>query len=155
LKYAASANIDTKIPYDDLPDFQQNCIIYGDEGWRGVKGFFQWLETKKYKLHVRVFLAKYRGYTKCPDCGGTRLMLEDRSILEASTLHNDSVLYFQVADIHAAHDELRRRGVEFTHAPHMIAKHPDGTEEWMAFFRDSEGAMLAIMSQVKPALPLV
>ena len=89
------------------------------------------------------------------DCGGTRLMLEDRSILEASTLHNDSVLYFQVADIHAAHDELRRRGVEFTHAPHMIAKHPDGTEEWMAFFRDSEGAMLAIMSQVKPALPLV
>jgi catechol 2,3-dioxygenase-like lactoylglutathione lyase family enzyme len=84
------------------------------------------------------------------DCGGIRLMLEDRSILEASNLHNDSVLYFRVPDIHAAHDELRRRGVEFTDAPHMIAKHPDGTKEWMAFFRDSEGGMLAIMSQVKP-----
>ena len=85
------------------------------------------------------------------DCGGTRLMLEDRSILEVVGLHNDSVLYFRVADVHAAHDELQRRGVQFTDAPHMIAKHPDGTEEWMAFFRDSEGGMLAIMAQVKPA----
>ena len=85
------------------------------------------------------------------DCGGTRLMLEDRSILEEAGLRNDSVLYFRVADIQAAHEELRRRGVEFTDAPHMIAKHPDGTEEWMAFFRDSEGGVLAIMSQVKPA----
>ena len=84
------------------------------------------------------------------DCGGTRLMLEDRSILEVANLRNDSVLYFRVADIQGAHDELRRRGVTFTDAPHMIAKHPDGTEEWMAFFRDSEGGMLAIMAQVLP-----
>jgi len=80
LKYAASANIDTKIPYADLPDFQQNCIVYGDEGWRGLKGFFQFLETKKYKLHVRVFLAKYRGYTKCPECNGSRLRQEARDV---------------------------------------------------------------------------
>ena len=80
LKYAASANIDIKAPYADLPDFQQNCIIYGDEGWRGVKGFFQWLETKKYKLHVRVFLAKYRGYTRCSDCNGSRLRQEARDV---------------------------------------------------------------------------
>lgn len=80
LKYAASANIDINAPFADLPDFQQNCIIYGDEGWRGLKGFFQWLETKKYKLHVRVFLAKYRGYTKCPDCEGQRLRQEARDV---------------------------------------------------------------------------
>src|SRR5262245_50264325 len=85
------------------------------------------------------------------DCDGTRLMLEDRSILEVAGLHNDSVLYFRVSEIHAAYDQLRRRGVEFTDAPHMIARHPDGTEEWMAFFRDSEGGLLAIMAQVKPA----
>jgi uncharacterized protein (TIGR02246 family) len=85
------------------------------------------------------------------DCGGTRLMLEDRSILEEAGLRNDSVLYFRVADIQAAHDALRRRGAVFTDAPHMIAKHPDGTEEWMAFFRDSEGGLLAIMAQVTPA----
>lgn len=80
LKYAASAKIDINAPFADLPDFQQNCIIYGDEGWRGLKGFFQWLETKKYKLHVRVFLAKYRGYTKCPDCEGQRLRQEARDV---------------------------------------------------------------------------
>ncbi len=80
VKYAASANIDTTVPFIDLPDFQQNCIIYGDEGWRGIKGFFAWLETKKYKLHVRVFLAKFRGYTKCPDCSGQRLRQAARDV---------------------------------------------------------------------------
>jgi excinuclease ABC subunit A len=45
-----------------------------------VKGFFDWLETKKYKLHVRVFLSKYRGYTLCPDCNGARLRLEARLV---------------------------------------------------------------------------
>ncbi len=80
VKYAASANIDMTVPFADLPDFQQNCILYGDEGWRGLKGFFQWLETKKYKLHVRVFLAKYRGYTKCPDCDGLRLRQAARDV---------------------------------------------------------------------------
>ncbi|MGE3468375.1 MAG: excinuclease ABC subunit UvrA, partial [Pyrinomonadaceae bacterium] len=80
VKYAAAANIDMKVPFADLPDYQQDCIIYGDEGWRGLKGFFQWLETKKYKQHVRVFLAKYRGYTKCPDCDGQRLRQEARDV---------------------------------------------------------------------------
>ncbi|MEO7659640.1 MAG: excinuclease ABC subunit UvrA, partial [Pyrinomonadaceae bacterium] len=80
VKYAASANIDIDTPFADLPDYQQNCIIYGDEGWRGIKGFFEWLETKKYKLHVRVFLAKFRGYTKCPSCDGQRLRQEARDV---------------------------------------------------------------------------
>ena len=85
------------------------------------------------------------------DCGGTRLMLEDRSILEEAGLHNDSVLYFRVPDIQATHDALRARGVEFTDAPHVIATHPDGTQEWMAFFKDCDGKLLALMTQVKPA----
>jgi len=44
-KYCHAASVDMKVPYADLPDYQQNCIIYGDEGWRGIKGFFEWLET--------------------------------------------------------------------------------------------------------------
>ncbi|MGD9561285.1 MAG: excinuclease ABC subunit UvrA [Pyrinomonadaceae bacterium] len=80
LKYAAHAGIDAKLPFADLHDFQQNNIIHGDDGWRGVSGFFEWLETKKYKLHVRVFLAKYRGYTKCPDCNGGRLRQAARDV---------------------------------------------------------------------------
>jgi len=105
LKYAASANIDIKIPYADLPDFQQNCIIYGDEGWRGVKGFFQWLETKKYKLHVRVFLAKYRGYTKCPDCGGSRLRQEARDV-KIGGRSLPEILDLSISDAFAFFDSL-------------------------------------------------
>lgn len=83
------------------------------------------------------------------DCGGTRLMLEDRSVPGTRNLRNDSVLYFTVPDIHAAHDELQRRGATFVGAPHMIYRHPDGTEEWMAFFEDCDGGILAIMSRVR------
>lgn len=84
------------------------------------------------------------------DCGGTRLMVEERTIIDVPNLHNDSVLYFRVVDINAAHDELHSRGVSFRGAPHMIFKHPDGTEEWMAFFEDMDGGLLALMSEVRP-----
>ena len=78
------------------------------------------------------------------DCGGIRLMLTEAS----DAAPPESTLYMRVADIAAAHGELRVRGVEFINAPHMIHKHADGTEEWMAFFKDPEGRTLAIMSQV-------
>jgi predicted enzyme related to lactoylglutathione lyase len=57
-------------------------------------------------------------------------------------------LYFQVADIHAAYETLRSRGVAFVGAPHLIHKHAAGTEEWMAFFDDPDGHPLALMAQV-------
>lgn len=84
------------------------------------------------------------------DCGGTRLMLEDRSILEVADLHNDSVIYFRVASVEAAYEGLRARGVEFVDAPRVVGTHPDGTQEWMAFFKDCDGKLLAVMAQVKP-----
>ena len=105
VKYAASANIDMTVPFADLPDFQQNCIIYGDEGWRGLKGFFQWLETKKYKLHVRVFLAKYRGYTKCPDCNGQRLRQAARDV-KIGMLSLPEIVAMSIADAQAFFETL-------------------------------------------------
>lgn len=79
------------------------------------------------------------------DCDGVRLFLSQNE----SVSDGESILYFRVPDIHAAHAELKSRGVEFTDAPHMIHKHADGTEEWMNFFKDPEGRPLAIMAQVK------
>jgi DNA-binding CsgD family transcriptional regulator/catechol 2,3-dioxygenase-like lactoylglutathione lyase family enzyme len=76
------------------------------------------------------------------DCGGVRLYLDEQG--QAA----ESVLYFRVPDIHAAHQALMGRGVAFAGAPHMIHRHADGMEEWMAFFHDNEGRPLAIMSQV-------
>jgi len=80
------------------------------------------------------------------DCGGVRLFLEQGGDYRAS----QSVIYFRVGDIQAAHARLTARGARFTSAPHLIHRHSDGTEEWMAFFDDNEGRPLAIMSQVKP-----
>ena len=79
------------------------------------------------------------------DCGGTRLFLSQDENVEG-----ESILYFRVPDIRAAQAGLAARGIEFTHAPHMIHRHEDGTEEWMAFFKDNDGRPLGIMSQVKP-----
>jgi DNA-binding CsgD family transcriptional regulator/catechol 2,3-dioxygenase-like lactoylglutathione lyase family enzyme len=79
------------------------------------------------------------------DCGGVRLFLS-----EAEERPAESILYFKVADIHAAQGALEARGVRFTHAPHRIHRHDDGTEEWMAFFVDEEGRPLALMTQVRP-----
>lgn len=79
------------------------------------------------------------------DCGGVRLFLS-----EGEGGASESILYFRVPDIRAAHKALAGRGVQFTHAPHMIHRHADGTEEWMAFFTDNEGRPLAIMAQSAP-----
>jgi excinuclease ABC subunit A len=80
MSFAKSSRIDTTVPFADLAEKQRNAVLFGASGWRGVKGFFKWLETKKYKLHVRVFLAKFRGYTRCPDCDGQRLRQEARDV---------------------------------------------------------------------------
>jgi DNA-binding CsgD family transcriptional regulator/catechol 2,3-dioxygenase-like lactoylglutathione lyase family enzyme len=80
------------------------------------------------------------------DMGGTRLYLTQ----ETESSAQESILYLRVPDIQFAHETLKSRGVEFIGAPHMIHKHADGTEEWMAFFKDPEARPLALMSQVKP-----
>lgn len=81
------------------------------------------------------------------DCDGVRLML---SAGDGADPNAASILYFRVPDIRAAHMELQARGAQFRGAPHMIHRHDDGTEEWMAFFDDNEGRPLALMSQAKP-----
>jgi excinuclease ABC subunit A len=69
--------IRTDVPYVDLPESARKFIWEGDGSadgaWIGISGFFDWLETKRYKVHVRVMIARYRGYYRCPTCGGQRL----------------------------------------------------------------------------------
>jgi catechol 2,3-dioxygenase-like lactoylglutathione lyase family enzyme len=78
------------------------------------------------------------------DLGGTRLMLTQEETPAA-----ESILYLRVADMAGAHAVLKSRGVEFINAPHMIHKHADGTEEWLAVFKDPEGRPLGLMTQVR------
>jgi len=86
-------DVDTDVPWEDLDEKTREWVYYGDRkkpqltpeelealwhsgDWYGVKGFFDWLETKSYKMHVRVFLSRYRSYTACPVCRGKRLQPE-------------------------------------------------------------------------------
>src|SRR5688572_15463395 len=78
--FCKNERIPMDVPFIELPRSQQRTIIEGDGNWAGIRGFFEWLETKKYKLHIRVFLSKYRGYTLCPDCNGGRLRQEARDV---------------------------------------------------------------------------
>jgi excinuclease ABC subunit A len=93
LRNCRERDIDTQCPFEDLTEDEQEWIYYGDRktnhlssdeleelwqsgDWYGVKGFFDWMETKAYKMHVRVFLSRYRSYTSCDACRGKRLQPE-------------------------------------------------------------------------------
>jgi excinuclease ABC subunit A len=70
------------VPWANLTPEEKGLVIEGDgEEYEGIRGFFAWLDRKKYKVHVRVFLSRYRGYLTCPDCGGSRLRQEARDVL--------------------------------------------------------------------------
>jgi excinuclease ABC subunit A len=80
-RLAKSLGVPLDTPWQDLTDEQRRVVIEGDGAeYEGIRGFFAWLERKKYKVHVRVFLSRYRGYLTCPDCGGTRLRREARNV---------------------------------------------------------------------------
>ncbi|HUG10134.1 MAG TPA: excinuclease ABC subunit UvrA [Opitutaceae bacterium] len=87
LKFTKRLGIPVNVPFRDLSEEHQSFIVdgqpgYGKDGldwpkaWYGLKGFFRYLETKTYKMHVRVFLSRFRAYNPCPDCGGSRLQPE-------------------------------------------------------------------------------
>jgi DNA-binding CsgD family transcriptional regulator/catechol 2,3-dioxygenase-like lactoylglutathione lyase family enzyme len=107
---------------------------------RDIKESEAWYGTTLGLPHLYTF-----GSLAFFDCGGTRLYLSAQEKPAP-----ESILYLRVADIRTAYELLRSRGVEFADAPHLIHRHADGTEEWMAHFHDPEGRPLAIMSQVKP-----
>jgi excinuclease ABC subunit A len=72
-------DVDLDLPWVELPEAIRRWVIEGDgkrNGWYGINGFFRWLEGQSYKMHIRVLLSKYRAYSECPDCSGSRLRRE-------------------------------------------------------------------------------
>jgi len=94
LKRAAKkVKVRLDVPWSELSDAEKQFVIDGGEDFDGIRGFFRWLERKKYKVHVRVFLSRYRGYLTCPDCGGARLRREARDVQVAGrTIDKGSAL---------------------------------------------------------------
>jgi excinuclease ABC subunit A len=79
-KQAAELGVPLDVPWRELPEEARETVLRGKGSFAGVFGFFAQMERKKYKLHVRVMLSKYRGYAECPDCRGQRLRAEARSV---------------------------------------------------------------------------
>ncbi len=98
MKFVRLRKAPANVPFQDLPQKWQDWVINGDpdygkdsqhqwpRAWYGIKGYFRWLESKSYKMHVRVLLSRYRSYKICPDCHGQRLQPE--SLLYKVVLDN-------------------------------------------------------------------
>jgi excinuclease ABC subunit A len=74
--FARRRGIPVDVPWSFLDEGQRRLVLEGEDDFPGVLGFFRWLEGRKYRVQVRAFLARYRGYQECPDCGGGRLRSE-------------------------------------------------------------------------------
>jgi len=104
-RFAKNKGIPLDVPHRSLSPAQKDLIYYGDEKFIGIKRFFEYLETKKYKLYIRVFLSRYRGYTLCPECEGTRLRREARVIKIAGKNITD-ITNMTVEEAHQFFDHL-------------------------------------------------
>jgi excinuclease ABC subunit A len=92
-RFARRRGIPLDVPWTFLDESQRRLVLEGDDDFSGVLGFFRWLEGRKYRVQVRAFLARYRGYQECPACVGARLRPEalrvklgDRSIRDVSAM---------------------------------------------------------------------
>ncbi len=112
LKRAAKTRgVRLDLPWRDLTPEEVAFVVDGDgEDFEGIRGFFRWLERKKYKVHVRVFLSRYRGYLTCPDCGGSRLRREARDVqVGGVTIDRASALTVREAEQYIANLQLTEK----------------------------------------------
>src|SRR5207247_11137873 len=113
LRACARDEIYVPIPFEDLPTADQNFVINGEardgdtdieelaenDRWYGVRGFFKWLESKTYKMHVRVLLSRYRAYTTCPDCNGGRFQPASLSYKIADTRRGETPVFRTLPEV--------------------------------------------------------
>ena len=124
LKRAAKTHgVRLDVPWSKLTAQEKQLVIEGDPSgeYEGIKGFFRWLERKKYKVHVRVFLSRYRGYLTCPECGGARLRREARDVrVGGRTI--DTVSAFTVRDAEVFFAQLQLSEKETAIAEKVLAE---------------------------------
>jgi DNA-binding CsgD family transcriptional regulator/catechol-2,3-dioxygenase len=137
----STANPSEATPSEATPSIALGALAQIARTVRDIKQSEAWYRDVLGLPHLYTF-----GDLAFFDCGGTRLMLSQAPESTAA----ESILYWRVADIAGSHAVLKSRGVDFVNAPHMIHKHANGVEEWLAAFRDIEGRPLALIAQVSP-----
>ena len=119
-RYTKAAGIPLDMAWIDLNEEHRNLVLNGDGKFLGVRGFFAHLERKKYKLHVRVFLSRYRGYSTCSECNGNRLRMEarqvkiqGRNLCEVCSLTvEDALKFFEQVKLTAQEAEIAEKILE-------------------------------------------
>jgi excinuclease ABC subunit A len=116
---ARTKKIPTDVPYHKLTAEQRLWLVEGDDDFEGIRGFFAYLERKKYKLHVRVFLSRYRGYTLCPECHGGRLRREALNVrVQGKSI--TEVCHLSIQDAYHFFNELRLSPAQQTIADKIL-----------------------------------
>src|SRR5262245_48590253 len=110
-RFARRRGIPLDVPWPRLDEAQRRLVLEGDEEFSGVLGFFRWLEAKKYKVQVRVFLSRYRGYQECTACGGSRLRPEALRV-RVGGIDIDALCKLSVREARAFFAELRLEEAE-------------------------------------------
>ncbi len=111
-KNAKKNGIPLDIPVSELIKEQYQKVLNGGDGFDGIKEYFAWLDTKTYKMHVRVLLSKYRGYVTCSDCGGSRLRPEATCIkISGKTI--DDVHNMTISEAHQFFTTLQLSEYDF------------------------------------------
>ena len=115
MSFCKKNKIDVDVPWEQLPAAQKKMVWNGTKDFMGVKGLFEYLEEKKYKMHVRVFIARYRSPFLCPECQGSRLRHEVNHI----TVHGYNINQFSEMTI----EDLNKtfHGIQFTEHQEKIA----------------------------------
>jgi excinuclease ABC subunit A len=103
-RFAKQKGIPLDAPYRSLSSAQRDLIYQGDEKFIGIKRFFEYLETKKYKLYIRVFLSRYRGYALCQECEGSRLRRDARAV----KISGQSISDITAMTVESAHEFFKQ-----------------------------------------------
>ena len=114
--FCAEQGIGQDVPFQDLDPESRRLLFEGGDGFAGVLGFFERLKKKNYRLHVRVLLARYRGYVACPECNGARLRREARNVFVGGKTLADVV----IMSIERA--EVFFRDVQFSKSEQVVAE---------------------------------
>ncbi len=116
LRGAPRAGIPTDVPWEELTEQQQQKVFEGTSHFYGVRDWFEWMQDKKYKMHVRVLLSRYRKYVPCTECDGTRLCPEARAV----KIHDRSITDISAMNIEDAHRFFHQK-LELTEHQQKIA----------------------------------
>jgi len=105
IRVAADERIPIDVPYSELDGNHRDLIWEGKADYIGINGFFDYLESRKYKMHYRIYHARFRGYSPCPDCRGYRLRA-DALYVRVGGMHLGQVCELTISDAHAFFEEL-------------------------------------------------